>query len=194
MLTHLCSNGATLDDVNIQELISTMDGAWNPTENPATKFERDDRIEQKIKKVGIPVDPQQCLALFKAAIKCTGTFNLAICEWETKPKGKKTFAKFLSYIVKEFSKAMMCKLPTQPPGIGIANNVEATTPFTNDIANLILKTTTRLVNAVTAQNDKILDNLIKLQTETLTTFQKLLKAPNAPANTNSGINGCPCKN
>jgi hypothetical protein len=36
LLNHLRSNGATLDDTNIQELISTMDKAWNPTKNPAS--------------------------------------------------------------------------------------------------------------------------------------------------------------
>ena len=53
ILNHLCSNGATLDYVDIQELISTMDNAWNPTKNPATKFERNDKIKQQLVKVGI---------------------------------------------------------------------------------------------------------------------------------------------
>jgi hypothetical protein len=41
---------------------------------------------------------------------------------------------------------------------------------------------------MTAQNDKKLDDLIKLQTETLATFQKLLTKSTAPSNTNTGSN------
>ena len=81
MLTHLCSNSTTLDDIEIQELIGIMDSAWNPTENAATKFECDDKIEQQLKKVGIPANPQHRLALFKAAVKCSGTFDPAIHKW-----------------------------------------------------------------------------------------------------------------
>ncbi|KAL7476306.1 hypothetical protein ACHAW6_002177 [Cyclotella cf. meneghiniana] len=55
ILNHLRSNSATLDDVDIQELISTM-----------------------LEKVGIPVDPHHRLALIKAAVKCTDTFNPTI--------------------------------------------------------------------------------------------------------------------
>jgi hypothetical protein len=39
-----------LDDIDIQELISTMENAWNPTENLATKFEHDDKIKQHLEK------------------------------------------------------------------------------------------------------------------------------------------------
>jgi hypothetical protein len=69
LLSHLRSNGATLDDIDIQELISTMDNAWNPTKNPATKFECDDKIEQQLKKAGISADLHHRLALFGAAVK-----------------------------------------------------------------------------------------------------------------------------
>ncbi|KAL7474475.1 hypothetical protein ACHAW6_000449 [Cyclotella cf. meneghiniana] len=52
MLTNLCSNGTTLDNVSVKEFISTMDRAWNPTENPATKEERDRRNKQELAKLG----------------------------------------------------------------------------------------------------------------------------------------------
>ncbi|KAL7475506.1 hypothetical protein ACHAW6_001416, partial [Cyclotella cf. meneghiniana] len=68
ILNHLHSNGATLDDVHIQELLSTMDNAWNPTENPVTN-----------------------LGLFKATVKRSGTFDPVIQEWEAKPKSDQTF-------------------------------------------------------------------------------------------------------
>lgn len=196
LLTHLRSNGATLDDVDIQELISTMDNAWNPTENPATKFERDDKFEQQLAKVGIPADPQRRLALFKAAVKRAGTFDPAIREWEAKPKSDQTFDKFRPFIVKEFSKTTTRKLTAQTAGYGIANHVDTVTPFTTDTANLVLETTAELVNAVSAQNDRKLDDLIKLQTETLATFQKLLHKNNPPgtATRQTRKNKCPhCK-
>ena len=200
LLNHLRSNGATLDDVDIQELISTMDKAWNPTENPATKFERDDKIEQQLMKVGIPADPHRRLALFKAAVKRSGNYDPAIREWESKPKADQTFIAFRPFIVKEFAKTTTRKLTAQATGYGIANHVSSAESFTPDTANLVLETTAELVNAVSAHNDKKLDDLIKLQTDTLAAFQKLLHK-NTSSNTdttgnprNPRKNQCPhCK-
>ena len=186
LLNHLRSNGATLDNVDIQELISTMDNAWNPTKNPATKFECNDKIKQQLAKVSIPADPHRCLALFKAAVKWTITFNPAIQEWEAKPKSNQTFNKFCPFIVKEFSKNNTCKLTAQAASYGIANHVDTITPFTNDTANLVLETTAELVNVVSTQHDKKLDDLIKLQMETLAAFQKLLHKNTTPTTTTSG--------
>ncbi|KAL7489645.1 hypothetical protein ACHAW6_015928 [Cyclotella cf. meneghiniana] len=148
------SNDATLDNLNIQELISTMDNAWNPTKSPATKFEHDDKIEQQLEKVSIQADSQHCLALFKAAVKCTGTFDPVIREWEAKPKSDKTFTKVHPCIIREFSKNNTCKLTAQAAGYGITNHVDTITPFTHDTANLVLATIAELVNAISAQNDK----------------------------------------
>ncbi|KAL7476277.1 hypothetical protein ACHAW6_002153, partial [Cyclotella cf. meneghiniana] len=131
ILNHLCSNGATLDNIDIQELIITMDNAWNPTKNPATN-----------------------LALFKADVKRTGTFDPTIQEWEAKPKSDQTFTKFCPFIVKEFSKTTACKLTAQAAGYGIANHVDTITPFKHYTTNLVLETTAELVNAVSTQNDK----------------------------------------
>eukprot|EP00804_Cyclotella_cryptica_P014673 CCRYP_012701-RA/>CCRYP_012701-RA protein AED:0.65 eAED:1.00 QI:0/-1/0/1/-1/1/1/0/164 len=76
------------------------------------------------------------------------------------------------------------KITLQAAGYGIANYVDTIIPFTADTANLVLETTAELVNAVSVQNDKKLDNLIKLQTETLAktlaAFQKLLHKNNPP--------------
>eukprot|EP00804_Cyclotella_cryptica_P014668 CCRYP_012700-RA/>CCRYP_012700-RA protein AED:0.35 eAED:0.34 QI:0/-1/0/1/-1/1/1/0/213 len=49
LLNHLRSNGATLDDIDIRELISTMDTAWN-TENPTTKFEGSTRSNNSLQR------------------------------------------------------------------------------------------------------------------------------------------------
>jgi hypothetical protein len=82
--------------------------------------------------------------------------------------------------VKEFSKTTTRKITAQAARYGMANHVDKVTPFTNDTANLILESTAELVNAISAQNNKKLDDLIKLQTETLATFQKLLHKNTAP--------------
>ena len=37
ILTHHHSNGATLNTIDVQDLIVRMDSTWNPTKNPATK-------------------------------------------------------------------------------------------------------------------------------------------------------------
>lgn len=78
--THLQTNGATLDNFDIQALISTIDSALNPTEDPATQFECDNKIEQQLKKIGIPPDLQHCLTLIKAAVICSGTLDATICK------------------------------------------------------------------------------------------------------------------
>jgi len=78
--------GATLDNVNIQQLISTMDYAWNPTDHPTAKFKRHNKIEQQLKMFGILANSQCHLTLIKAAVKWLGTFYGANYEWEVKPK------------------------------------------------------------------------------------------------------------
>ncbi|KAL7474127.1 hypothetical protein ACHAW6_000119 [Cyclotella cf. meneghiniana] len=176
ILNHLRSNGATLDDVNIQELISTMYNAWNLTKNPSTK-----------------------LALFKAAVKRSGTFDPAIQEWKAKPKNDQTFTKFCPFIVKDFAKNNTRKLTAQATKHGIANNMDTATPFIHDTNNIILETTAELFNAISTQNNKKLDNLIKLLTETLAAFQKLLHKNATPTTTTfsnprqTRKSQCPCK-
>lgn len=102
MLTHLYTNGSTIDDISIQELNSAMGSNWNPTEIPTTKFKYDDKIKQKLEKFGIHQNSQICLALIKASVKCLCKFNAAIFKWETKPKADQTFTKFCPFLVKVF--------------------------------------------------------------------------------------------
>eukprot|EP00804_Cyclotella_cryptica_P003006 CCRYP_006011-RA/>CCRYP_006011-RA protein AED:0.39 eAED:0.39 QI:0/0/0/1/1/1/2/0/328 len=149
LLNHLRSNGAALDDVNIQELISTMDMAWNPTENLATNSNAMKRSSNSLRR-----------------------------------PAAQTFVAFRPFIVKEFSKTTTRKLTAQATGYGIAKHFNTAATFTPDTANLVLETTAELVNAVITQNDKKLDDLIKLQKETLVTFQNLLQKPATRAKTN----------
>jgi len=95
----------------------------------------------------------------------------------------------LPFTVKEFSKTATCKLTAQATGYGIANHVGTAESFTHDTANLVLETTAELVNAVSAHNDKKLDDLIKLQTDTLAAFQKLL---HKNTSSNTATTGNPC--
>ena len=62
------------------------------------------------------------------------------------------------------------------------------------MAYLVLETTAELVNAVSAQNDKKPDNLIKLQMETLAAFQKLLHKNTTPSTTTAANTCQPRKN
>lgn len=73
MLIHLRTNGATLQNINIQELTSTLDSARNPTKNHATKFKSNDKVKQQLTKVGVPLNP-------KHHGKCSGIFNAAMHE------------------------------------------------------------------------------------------------------------------
>ncbi|KAL7479609.1 hypothetical protein ACHAW6_005333 [Cyclotella cf. meneghiniana] len=131
ILNHLCSNSATLENINIREL-----------------------IKQQLEKVGIHADPHHCLALFKATVKHTGTLDPAIQEWEAKPKSNQTFTKFCPFIVREFFKNNTRKLTAQAAGFGNANHTVTVIPFTHDTTNLVLATTAELVNAVSAKNNK----------------------------------------
>lgn len=105
--THLQTYGATLNDIDIQESIDALDSVWNPTENPITKFECDYKIEQWLKKFSIPPNPLHYLDLIKAAVKCSGTFNAAICKWGSKQKADRTFTKFALLLLRSFPKQLL---------------------------------------------------------------------------------------
>ena len=107
---------------------------------------------------------------------------------------KETFIAFRPFIVREYSKTTTRKLTAQATGYGIANHVDTVTPFNTDTANLVLETTAELVNAVSAQNDKKLDDLIKLHTETLAAFQKLLHKNNSSSTATTNNPRNPRKN
>ena len=48
MLDHLRTNGVELDDNNITQLVTTLYAQWDLSENPATKFACDDKIEKQL--------------------------------------------------------------------------------------------------------------------------------------------------
>jgi hypothetical protein len=105
-------------------------------------------------------------------VKRSGNYDPTIREWETKPKADQTFIAFRPFIVREYSKTTTRKLTAQATGYGIANHVDTVTPFNTDTANLVLETTAEIVNPVSAQNNKKLEDLIKLQTETFIRLPK----------------------
>ena len=116
-----------------------MDSAQNLIENPATKFEYNDKIEQQLKKFGIAPDYQCCLTLIKPATKCSGRFDAAIWKWEAKFKVDQTFPTFHLLLTKEFSKATTLRQMAQSVWYGFANNTKTTYPFTYHITKLVLE-------------------------------------------------------
>ena len=94
MLTHLQSSGVNLDFIDDTDLMTKLMTTWEVTENPATKFAHDDKIEQQLVKVGLMAQPALCLALAMSAFKATGKYNAQIHKFQAKPTMDKTFDNF----------------------------------------------------------------------------------------------------
>ena len=103
MLEHLLTNGVELDDNDVTALIKQLYEPWNLTENPVTKFARNDKIEKQLLKKGIAVQPLVRLALAKSAFQATGEYEVTLNTFESKPTPDQTFANFRPFII-EFSK------------------------------------------------------------------------------------------
>ncbi|KAL7475096.1 LOW QUALITY PROTEIN: hypothetical protein ACHAW6_006934 [Cyclotella cf. meneghiniana] len=104
ILSHLKTEGANLEDFDVEELNKKMNEAWSIDETPATYFQRMDEYEEQLVKAGIPAQPVLRLALFKAQLQATGEFDLEIDEWDRKTATSKTFANFRPYIQKKLFK------------------------------------------------------------------------------------------
>lgn len=182
MLIHLLTYGAIFNNINIQELISAMDSAWTFNENPPWTLKAATKLKNNSRSLAFLLPN---VFLHQTAFKGSGIFDAAMCEQEAKPKADQTFTKFHPFLVKEISKANTHRQMTQTAGYSIANNTETANSFTNNNTNLVLETTAKLVNAVTNQNNNKLDELIKFQTETPATFQKLLIISSTPSTSGS---------
>ena len=55
MMNHLKQGGTLLDYMDISELTACLMQPWDASENLATKFARDDKIEKQLIKAGLPL-------------------------------------------------------------------------------------------------------------------------------------------
>ena len=115
-------NGVELDDSDVTELIKQLYEPWNLTENPATKFAGDNKIEKQQLKKGITSQPLVHLALAKSAFQATGEYKVALNTFKSKPTPDQFFANFRLFIIAEFSKHHKNdKTRAKSVGFGIAN-------------------------------------------------------------------------
>ena len=54
LLMHLCNGGGDLNFMNITELVKNLTQPRDATQNPVTKFARDNKFEQQSIKAGLP--------------------------------------------------------------------------------------------------------------------------------------------
>ena len=126
ILDHLCTAGTEPNDNNITDLITKLNTPWEVSENPATKFACDDKIEKQSAKKGINAQPLVCLTLAKSAFKATSKYEVALINFERQPSANQTFAQFCTFIITEFSKHNKSNRTTaKAVGFGIANNALA---------------------------------------------------------------------
>ena len=124
LLTHLRSVGGTLDHMDVTELFTNIQKAWDGIEAPAAHFARGDKFERQLLKVGQSKNPELRLAFALAAFQASGEFEPALRDWEAKPKTDQTFVNFRVFIQKEFGKQhKQNKTTAKSVGYGIANSI-----------------------------------------------------------------------
>ena len=122
MLEHLDLGGALIDYMNFMELMAQLMAPWELTENPATKFVCNDKIERQLISFGLGDQSNLRLALMLAVFKGTGKYNDSIHEFEAAAPDK-MLANFHPYIVNEYAKKSKNNQSTaKSVGFGIANS------------------------------------------------------------------------
>lgn len=180
ILSHLKTEGADLEDLDVEELNRKMNEAWSIDETPATYFQRMDEYEEQLAKAGIAAQPVLRLALFKAQVQATGEFDLEIDEWDRKTATSKTFANFRPYIQKKWArKHAKNRTNTKTPAFGIANSAtdkkvsfasEPEPPKTEEEA------VAELMALMQSENEKKFEEFMKTTASTLTATTKALEA------------------
>ena len=145
-------------------------------------------------KAGIPAQHKLRLATALCWFQQSGEFDSALELWEAKPAAAKTLSAFRVYIQKEFAKrTKRDKQTAKASGRGLANNAD-------EVAELNALAMAEIVNAVTANNNAQMQQMMdmfKTTLETLTNKQSTTSASNSGVNapsTSNTIAKCPhCK-
>jgi hypothetical protein len=103
------------------------DEPWNCTKNPAAYFAR---VKKNVHLLSL-VTPtliatnmtEQMMAVLDALTK-SGNLNAAVCKWEQKPDGEKTWENIKVFTCKEYTKAQkQGALTARQAGFGSANAI-----------------------------------------------------------------------
>ena len=121
MLDHIILGGAILDYMDVEELTSNLMEPWDTSENPATRFARDDTYERQLIKARFPNQQALRLAIIQASARKSGEYDLFLREFDARPANQRTFAHFRPLFVNEFAKRNKHKDTARSAGFGIAN-------------------------------------------------------------------------
>lgn len=179
LLAHLEAVGGEIDFMDVTELQSELLKPWDQVEAPTTLFERQDKIEKQLVKAGIPAQHELRLATALCWFQQSGEFDSALELWEAKPATAKTLSAFRVYIQKEFAKrTKRDKQTAKASGRGLANNAD-------EVAELNALAMAEIVNAVTAQNNAQMQQMMDMFK---TTLETLTNKQSATSGSNSGVN------
>eukprot|EP00804_Cyclotella_cryptica_P015656 CCRYP_003653-RA/>CCRYP_003653-RA protein AED:0.40 eAED:0.40 QI:0/0/0/1/0.5/0.66/3/0/324 len=121
LLAHLRSVGGTLDHMDITELFSNLQKAWDGIETPAPYFARGDKYERQLEKAGQAKNPALRLAFALATFADSGEFEPALRDWDAeKCNATRRSPTFESEFGKHHKQN---KTTAKAAGHGIANNV-----------------------------------------------------------------------
>ena len=156
--------GGDLDYMDVTHLMTELTRPWEVTENPATKFARDDKIERQLIKAGLATQPNLWLALAMSAFKATGEYDAQIGKFEAKATADKTFDNFRLFIVNKYAKrSKQDKSTAKSVGFGIATTAVAADIPNNDIqAAEAAWAISEVANAIQAAQDKQNDRMMEM--------------------------------
>jgi hypothetical protein len=179
LLAHLRSVGGTLDHMDITELFSNLQKAWDGIETPASYFARGDKYERQLEKAGQAKNPALRLAFALATFSESGEFDPALRDWDAKSATNKTFANFRVYMQQEFGKHHeQNKTTAKAAGHGIANNVTDKEVDHLDQIEAQAFVLAEFANSLNEQTTKQFKEMMELFKKTLET-----KDPPKPGNT-----------
>ena len=158
MLNHIHAISGTLDFMNESNLLTKLIKPWEVTENPATTFAHDDKIEKQLIKT-FANQQKTYLAFVFGAFKGTGKYNPAICKWEAQPTEDKTFTNFQPFIIAEHAK---CNRHNKATASSISHSLaNAATTKIND-EELQAWAIAKVANAIQAAQFKQTDKMMEM--------------------------------
>jgi hypothetical protein len=173
MLTHLRNRGGALDFADTNTLLAERDSKWDASEVPQMYFNQVKKAIQGLTQAGITSDLNKCCDMALYFLKASREFNAAIREWEQWPAGQKTWQNITTFISAEYAK----------------ENKQNKLTAKNFKANMIkeqAEATETLIAALTKNNMRQIETLIKSTTEAIKEMMSLIKnnqkAPNSQPN------------
>ena len=104
LLEHITRIAGELDYFDETKCLNSLLTPWEPTENPATYFARNDKIEKQLTEAGYGDQSKLRLAIALTSFKSSGEYDAALREWDQRTAADKTFKDFRKIIVDEFTK------------------------------------------------------------------------------------------